>query len=194
MRARFYVKLFILFIWLPIIISAAEYHVDQSADNMVKFISDAPIESFEGVTDKIDGYLYYEGDDLSNASALYFEVDLNSIDTGIGLRNRHMREKYLETGKKNNRFTHFKGEIIKSDSVDANQYNVVTEGNLFIHGVSNKVKVEGNVTKESDRLHIKCAFPVKLSDYDIEIPSIMFYKIDETMQLELDIYVKKVEK
>ncbi len=65
---------------------AAEYQVDKSQKNLVKFISDAPMEDFEGVTDKIDGYLFFEGDNLLQGSEMYFEVDLNSLDTGIGLR------------------------------------------------------------------------------------------------------------
>ena len=76
-----------------------EYNVDKSAKNIVKFISDAPMEDFEGITDKIDGYLI--NDDISNLknSEFYFEVDLNSVKTGIALRDRHMREDYLNTAK-----------------------------------------------------------------------------------------------
>ena len=40
---------------------AGEYHVDKERENQVKFISDAPLEDFEGVTDKIDGYIFWEG-------------------------------------------------------------------------------------------------------------------------------------
>ena len=90
-------------------------NVDKSAENMVKFISDAPIEDFEGVTSSIDGYLFWEGDDLLNQSELYFEVDLNTVDTGIGLRNRHMRENYLHTDKFPK--THFTAKLIKADKV-----------------------------------------------------------------------------
>jgi polyisoprenoid-binding protein YceI len=171
---------------------AGEYHVDQTQENLVKFISDAPIENFEGVTDKIDGYLFWEGDDITNNSALYFEVDLNSIDTGIGLRNRHMRENYLHTDKYP--ITHYKGKITKVDSVSESQFKVSAEGEIFIHGINKSLSVEGTLIKETpDIFHIKTEFVVALSDFEIEIPSIMFYKIDENMQLVLDFYVKKFE-
>ena len=49
--------------------------MDKSRQNQVKFVSNAPIEDFEGVTDKIDGFIFWENDDLTKNSALYFEVD-----------------------------------------------------------------------------------------------------------------------
>lgn len=168
---------------------SGEFHVTSSQKNLVKFISDAPIEDFEGVTDKIDGYLYWEGDDFTNKSDVYFEVDLNSLDTGIGLRNRHMRENYLHTDQYPT--TNFKGKLIKSEKIANNQYKVEAQGNMFIHGVERLKSIQAIITKNGDLYNIKSEFGVKLSDYKIEIPSIMFYKIDETMSLVLDFYVEK---
>lgn len=185
----------ILFIFIFLIftfLSAEEYHVDKSAKNIVKFISVAPIESFEGVTDQIDGYLYHGGDSLTTKSQIYFEVNLNSLDTGIGLRNRHMRENYLQTDKYPT--THYKGKIIIADKIDADTINVFSEGTIFIHGVEKPIKVEAKMFHKEDRYHIQCSFNAKLSDYNIKIPSIMFYKIDENMNLKLDFYIKLFKK
>ena len=118
------------FLFLTIIVAfnlllSAEYQVDHSRENVVKFISHAPMDDFEGVTDKIDGYIYWEGDNLLNKSDMYFEVDLNSIDTGIGLRNRHMRDNYLETDQYP--YTHFKGTLTKAEKVSENEYKVTAE-------------------------------------------------------------------
>jgi len=169
---------------------AVECHVTAEKKNLVKFISDAPIEDFEGVTDQIDGYLYWEGDDFTNKSETYFEVDLNTLDTGIGLRNRHMRENYLETEKYP--LAQFRGKIIKADKIGENRYKVVIEGTMSIHGVSRPMTAEGTIQKNGDFYHIQSNFDVKLSHFSIEIPSIMFYKIDETMRLVVDFYVKKI--
>ena len=184
--------IFILFILIFHFLSAEEYDVDKSANNKVKFISDAPIESFEGVTDQIDGYLYHEGDSLTTKSQLYFVVDLNSLDTGIGLRNRHMRDNYLQTDKYPT--TYYKGKIIKAVKVDADSINIISEGTIFIHGVEKPLKVEAELFHKEDRYHIQCSFNVKLSDFNIEIPSIMFYKINENMDLQLDFYIKLFKK
>ena len=170
---------------------AAEFHVDKSRANQVKFISDAPIEDFEGITDRIDGYMYYEDDDFSKNSEIYFEVDLNSLDTGIGLRNRHMRENYLHTDKYPK--THYTGKIVKSIKKSETEYEVETEGKIYIHGVTKPLDVKAIILKIDEKTYqIKTQFIVALSDFEIEVPSIMFYKIDENMDLQLDFYIKQM--
>jgi polyisoprenoid-binding protein YceI len=173
-------------------LNAGEYQVDTSQQNLVKFISDAPIEDFEGITDKIDGFLFWEGEELTSNSSLYFEVDLNTVDTGIGLRNRHMRDNYLHTDKYP--ITHYTGKIIDLIKVSDTEYQISTEGEIFIHGVTKSLSVQGNLIKKSDDIfRIKVNFSVALTDFEIEVPSIMFYKIDENMELVLDFFVKKIE-
>ena len=75
--------------------------MNRDHDNLVRFISQAPIEDFDGVTDRIDGYVLLDGLRFESSAGgpeteFYLEVELASLDTGIGLRNRHMRENYLE--------------------------------------------------------------------------------------------------
>ena len=184
-------KYIIIFALLITSLTAGEYQVDKSAENMVKFISDAPIEDFEGITSSIDGYLYWEGEDLLNKSELYFEVDLNTVDTGIGLRNRHMRENYLHTDKFPK--THFTAKLVKVEKVSENEYNVEAEGRFFVHGVEKAKKITAKLMKiDEEKYKISASFIVALSDYNIEVPSIMFYKIDENMDLQVDFHLKKV--
>ena len=165
-----------------------EYHVDRSAKNVVKFVSDAPVEDFEGVTDKIDGYLLYQGDDLTAGSDVYLEVDLRTLDTGIGLRNRHMHEDYLHTDK----YPHakFSGRIIEVSPAGGNT-NVKVRGTMDIHGVKRPMEVKGSITGSGDRLRVRTTFDVKLTDHKIEVPQFMFLKIDENMELVLDFTLKK---
>lgn len=171
---------------------AAEHNVDKSQKNLVKFTSDAKIETFDGTTDKIDGYLAWDGDDILSQNQIYFEVDLRTLDTGIGLRNRHMRENYLETDKYP--MTNFKGRITKADKAQDGKLNVVAEGNMFIHGVSRPITIKGTMTPvNGGGYRIKSNFEIKLSDYKIPIPKIMFLKISEIMKLNLDFYTKKVK-
>lgn len=170
---------------------SGEWQVKASHKNMVKFISDAPVEDFEGVTDQIDGYLYWEGKDMLTKSELYFEVDLNSLDTGIGLRNRHMRENYLETDQYPT--THFKGSLVKFEETSPGIFKVLAQGKMFIHGKERLKSVEAIIEQKEQLLHITANFEVKLTDYGITVPSIMFYKIDETMDLKLDFMLHQPE-
>ena len=181
-------KILVIFLLIFNGLIAGEYQVDKSAENIVKFISDAPIEDFEGITKKIDGYIYWDDIDFLNNSELYFEVDLNSIDTGIGLRNRHMRENYLHTDKYP--LTHFTGKLTKVEKNSDTEFKVTAEGKFFVHGVEKHKSIVGIITKINDNQYkINAEYTVALSDYNIDIPSIMFYKIDENMDLILEFYV-----
>ncbi len=172
-------------------IFAGEYHVDKSKSNIVKFISDAPIEEFFGTTSSIDGYINLISlADLTD-NQIYFEVDLNTLDTGIGLRNRHMRDNYLETDKY--QYTYFDGKFDAISEISKSEYTVTISGNLFIHGVSNKITITGSIFSDDNDLRIVSSFDVKLSDFEIEIPEMMFVKIDETMKLELDFNIQLME-
>lgn len=181
-----------ILIMLPLAAQAqrVEYQVDTKAKNLVKFISDAPVEDFEGVTTRIDGYLVHEGDALSNGSELYFEVDLRTLDTGIGLRNRHMRENYLHTDKYP--YAKYSGRIVKAWE-SAKGLEVQVNGTMDIHGRKNTLNVKGVVAQTATGIRITTGFDVKLTDHNIEVPQLMFVKISEVMKLELDFHLKRVK-
>ena len=177
-------------------LAAQEYHVDLSKPNRVTFISRAPIDNFEGVTDRIDGYAFWEGDGLVEGTAfegseMYFEVELNGLDTGIGLRNRHMRERYFQTDKYP--YATYTGVIRRVDAAEGGALAVTSSGTMAIHGKEQSITIPCTATADGSGYRIQCRFQVLLSDYDIEIPSLMFMKISETIQLDLDFFVRRVE-
>jgi polyisoprenoid-binding protein YceI len=178
-------------------LQGAEFQVDRDAVRLVRFISDAPIEDFDGNTELIDGYVRWSGDSLFEsaspleASELYFEVQLNGLDTGIGLRNRHMRENYLETDKFP--YAYFKGNLasVRGDSVGS--FQVVAEGVFGVHGSEKPKTIAVVVTPAIGGFSVHSELEVKLSDYDIEIPKLMFLKINELIKLEVSFELRGVE-
>ena len=172
-----------------------EFHVNLDRGNRVRFVSDAPLEDFEGVTSRIDGFLFLSGEGLRgdtdlSKSAFYFEVDLASLDTGIGLRNRHMRENYLETDRWP--MASFEGRVTELRRDGSKEYRASTLGTLSIHGVDMPRAIECTGTPEGEELRVRCTFEVTLSDHDIPIPRLMFMKIDEVMALDLDLFLTPV--
>ena len=185
------IRLLLFLLLMSTLVFSGEYHVDKDEKNMVKFVSNAPIEDFEGITDQIDGYVYWKNSEFTQNSDIYIEVDLNALDTGIGLRNRHMRENYLETDQYP--ITYFRGKIMSSQVENDTTVSVDANGEIFIHGITKPLSVKAQLIKKNNGYRIKTNFIVKLSDFQIEIPSIMFYKIDENMDLQLDFYVKEIK-
>lgn len=175
---------------------ALECHVDTSKQRHVRFVSDAPVEDFEGVTDRIDGYVLWKGDTLVpgpdyTGSDFYFEVALASLDTGIRLRNSHMCENYLETDRYP--YATFRGAISRVDLSTDSSFRVVANGTLAIHGVERALEIVCRVVPDPGGYRVSSAFQVALPDFNIEVPSLMFLKIDEVMELELDFCLKVVQ-
>jgi len=175
---------------------AQEFQVDLGRENRVRFVSDAPLDDFEGITSRIDGFLFLAGEGLAgvtdlNASEFYFEVDLASLDTGIGLRNRHMRDNYLETDKYP--FAIFSGRVTRLDRVGEGRFQATTRGTLGIHGIERDREILCTGESYGPALRVRCSFEVALPDHEIPIPKLMFMKINEVMALDLDFFLSPVE-
>ena len=182
-----------LLVGLPIGAAGQEFHVDLDADNEVRFTSQAPIEEVVGVTDRIDGYVLLNGPRLEAGSAtegtqLYLEVDLASLDTGLGLRNRHMRSNYLEVEEFPYAF--FNATIERVVAVAAGVFRVTAHGVLTIHGVEHEMDVPCDVSERGEGYRVLCTFNTRLSDFDIKIPKLMFLKLADEVRLELDFTVQ----
>lgn len=71
--------------------------VQGSSANHVSFTSIAPLEEIVGKTSIVTGYVSLP--DGASPAKGEVHVDLASLDTGLSLRNKHMRENHLETDK-----------------------------------------------------------------------------------------------
>ncbi|MCH7827864.1 MAG: hypothetical protein IIC75_07850, partial [Bacteroidetes bacterium] len=77
------IKLLFLFLLINSSIFADEWHVIKDSNNLVRFTSSTIILDFDGTTNNIDGYIYWEGKEIfSGKNEIYFEVDLNTVKTG----------------------------------------------------------------------------------------------------------------
>ncbi len=175
---------------------AQEYQVDLTQANRATFRSRAPIEDFEGVTDRVDGFVFLKGDGLVPAgnyagSELYFEVELDGLDTGMRLRNRHMRRNYLETKKYP--YAAYTAAIRLVQQAADGGFVVTASGTMAIHGVEREMDVECPIASVNRGYRVRCNFSLLLSNFNIKIPSLMFMKISDTIALELDFYVTRIE-
>ena len=188
-----YILLIIIFL-IPAILVGEEWHVKKTEKNLVKFISSTTLLDFEGITSNIDGYIYWEGEEIfGQKNEIYFEVDLNSVETGNGKRDRDMREDVFETDKWP--MTSFKGEInkvIKSQEND-NKYNISALGKMFIHGHEKAMPIEAVIEVNNTSMNVFCEFSVLLKDYEIEAPSLLaFIKVADEIKLQLNFQLEKI--
>ena len=183
----------LILILLPIFVIAEEWHVKKSDKNLVKFISSTSLLDFEGVTDKIDGYIYWKGEEIFGLeNEIYFEVDLNSVETGIGKRDRDMREDVLETDKWPK--TSYRGKINTVEKTgNNNQYKVSAIGKMFLHGHEKIIPIEALIDIINNEMIVNCQFSVLLKDYEIEAPSLLaFIKVADEIKLHLNFNLEKI--
>ena len=175
-------KRFILFFFFITNVSSAQSYLTTAGN--VNFLSKAPLSEFNGVSDQLNGLV-----DLSQ-NLLDFYVDLNTLNTGIGLRDKHMRDNYLETEKYP--FAEFTGKITPTPSLTTNSKQSVTAmGKFTIHGVTKEITVTGTLLKNAKgELELEAGFEVLLSDYQIPLPKLVFYELAENQVISIKATLK----
>ena len=113
-------------------------------------------------------------------------VDLRTLDTGIGLRNEHLRENYLEVDKGPGFDTATLSEIdLKGFSPDAPEGKGSFAGLLTLHGVTKTVTGAVDVRHVGAGLHVTASFPVNLPDYSIRKPRYLGVGVKDIVQVEV---------
>jgi len=155
-------------------------------DGYVEFISSAPLLEFKGKSNHLTGMI-----DLDE-NLVDFYVDLTTLDTGINLRNSHMRDSYLETD--DYPFAEFTGGLVTPYDLqkDAKQ-EVVAAGKFKIHGVEREIEITGMLEKTADGLHLKASWILLLEDYDIRRPQVVFYELAQEQEVSISITLKQDE-
>jgi polyisoprenoid-binding protein YceI len=98
-------------------------------------------------------------------------VDLTTLDTGIGLRNEHLRDKYLEVGR-GDAF----GKAVLTDihmgDLDSSTFEGRTSftGAFSLHGAKSQVKGQADIRRDGPAVRVEASFPVALTDYGIAKP------------------------
>lgn len=145
----------------------------------VVFLSQASLSEFEGKSISLQGLVDYD------KNLLDFYLDLNTLDTGIGLRDKHMRENYLETA--DFPFAEFTGKLADLQKPQSGKVQGVTAlGKFKLHGVEREITVKGTLTPQANgSLILDAKFVILLSDYKIDIPKLVFYELAPEQQVSI---------
>ena len=99
-----------------------------------------------------------------------FKFKMSSLDTGIGLRNDHMKNKYLEVEKFPTAELKIE-EVANFDAAKAEATALPFKGTLTIHGVAKPVAGTVDVKKKDKGYAVAANFETKITEYSIAIPS-----------------------
>lgn len=139
--------------------------------------------SFDAKTAALSGSLTSAGRPTLDGS---LAVDLRTLDTGISLRNDHLREKYLEVDKGAGYDKAVLSEIeLKGLNVDAPEGKGSFTGALTLHGVKKMVSGPVEVRKSGPALRVRASFPVNLPDYSIPEPRYLGVGVKNMVQVDV---------
>lgn len=147
------------------------------------FHSRVPLHTFTGESDRLVGLINLE------TGTVDFYLDLATLETGIGKRDRDMKET-LEVEEYP--FAEFFGNLTTDfDPAVTDTQNVTVKGDFKIHGVEREVEISGKLLNKGDSLLLKAGWMLRLEDYDIIPPKLLFVKVDQEQKIEISAELKK---
>jgi polyisoprenoid-binding protein YceI len=191
----------LLLLVVPCLAEEITFYVnDDQKRDIVTFTSKAPLETVTGRTAEVRGFVTFDPQDIIGTAKGGFEVDLASLKTGINLRDKHMREQYLETDKyplvifKLTRVAQASSNMLENNQT----VDLVLEGQFKLHGVTRDISIPVSVkftkaTEETKKhrpgnlLRITADFDVLLSDYNITRPQFVILKLDDNQKVSIDL-------
>lgn len=69
--------------------------------------------------------------------------------------------------------------------------NVILKGTLSMHGVTKPLSFEGSVNEEGSKVRIKAKSSMKMSDFGITPPKMVFLTVRDQVDLNVDVVLKR---
>lgn len=123
----------------------------------------------------------------TKSGRLQFLVMMKAFEFEKALMQEHFNENYVESHKFPK--ADFKGEIINNGEIDYTkdgEYKARVKGQLQIHGQTREVETMGKIIVKNGRIITNALFNILLSDYKINIPSLVSDKISNNINIIVD--------
>lgn len=172
---------FLLLFLTCISVNAQKYTIESS---QVSFYSRAAIEDIKAVNSEATGLLN------SSTYEIAFLIPIRKFQFEKSLMQEHFNEKYLESDKYPNAI--FKGKIEGVKRESGEEQTVMAKGSLTIHGVTREVTIPGTLVKNGTKYIAKSKFLVKLEEYKIKIPQLMWQNIAEEVEVTVEFIYKPI--
>ena len=159
----------------------------KTGDSVATFTGKGPAGfKIEGKTKSVDV--------KDDGKALTVVVSLKDLETGIDLRDKHMREKYLEveahpsatlTVPLNAVTWPEDGKTAESDEKN------LPKGTFALHGKSKEISFKYKITNSGGTYTVVGEAPVNFNEYDVKVPSYMGITVKPDITVLATFSVKK---
>jgi len=157
----------------------------KSTSGTIKFYSEELLEDITAINTKVRSVFD------SESGQIVFSLPITGFEFEKSLMREHFNEKYLESEEYPK--SSFKGKIT-GFIIGHKNSDVWADGVLEIHGVKQSIKALGKLDFNNEQVKLHCVFKIKLVDYKIKVPELMFQKIAEEIEVTIDIDYEPYEK
>jgi hypothetical protein len=172
----FKTSLFVAFLFVSIHLYSQQRFFAEKA--VVSFFSDAVVEDISATNEKVTSIF-----DVLNGDVAYL-MSIKDFQFPNKLMQVHFNEKYMESEKYPK--SSFQGKITGFSMTATGIQQVKATGKLTIHGVTKTIEVPGTAEVNGNRLTVKSKFVVKLLDYNIKVPQIVWQNIAQQVDVTID--------
>jgi polyisoprenoid-binding protein YceI len=174
-------KTAILVIGLLLIVYTTNAQKFLTKNGHVSFYSHTPMEDIRADNKQVGSII-----DQSSGEVV-ITILMKSFKFDRALMEEHFNENYVESDKFPK--ASFKGKITNLAAIDFGKngvYNTEITGQLTMHGVTGNVTAKGTIEVKDGKLIAKSKFLLPIKDYKIEIPSVVKEKIQDNMDITVD--------
>lgn len=144
----------------------------------ISFFSEGVIEDISATNSKVTSILDVVNNEVAyllNPKDFQFEKKLMQV---------HFNEKYMESEKFPK--SSFQGKLVGINMASTEIQNVKAVGRLTIHGVTRDVSIPGTFHVQGKTIALKSKFLVKLVDYNIKVPQIVWQNIAQEVEVTVN--------
>jgi polyisoprenoid-binding protein YceI len=147
----------------------------------ISFFSKTSMENIQADNNQVMSVLNTQSGELQ------FSVIIKSFHFEKALMEEHFNENYMESDKYPK--STFKGTIAgigKVNFTTDGSYPVTVNGDLYMHGATNKVSAKGVISIKGGKITATSTFTVALADYKITVPKLVEANIAKTIEIKVD--------
>jgi polyisoprenoid-binding protein YceI len=169
----------LLFLFLITTLWTLSAQVYTTDSGRAEFSARAPLNSYTGESKQLEGRI-----DLA-AGTLEFRLPMQSLDTGNDTRDRHMYDLMQVTDYP---YARFVGSFVTDDLdlASGTEQQVTVTGEFTLRDATRPLEVMGTLRQSGDQLTVAADWPVLLSDYNIEQPTLLLiYTVKDKHELRI---------
>lgn len=179
MKKIFFTFLTILLLSAQVTQAQANLYITKNGN--VSFHAGTPVEDIDGATNEATSILN------TSSGEVVFQILIKSFHFSRALMEEHFNENYMESSKFPK--STFKGKILEINKIDFKKngkYEVDVKGELVIRGKTKSISAKSLLIVEGSKITGESKFKMQLTDFGIEIPSLVADKISNDVMIEIN--------